>query len=116
MSKSLASVCHIDFDQWSHLAKNDPDSFEQLRQRLVDACITRAPEAQQVRLRRLQWRIDRVREQASNPMAACVKISGMMWDTFSQLKVAYDCIESAQVNNRQSVQLPSARIIPFKQH
>ncbi|MFT5394962.1 MAG: hypothetical protein ACI85N_000141 [Gammaproteobacteria bacterium] len=29
----------------------------------------------------LQWQIDQVRATSANPMASCLKISQMMWDT-----------------------------------
>jgi hypothetical protein len=31
-------------------------------------------------MRKLQWRIDRERDLSKNPMAACIKLSQMMWD------------------------------------
>ena len=48
---------------------------------VIEQMIQRLPEERQQRLRCLQWKIDRVREQASNPMAACIKLSEMMWDS-----------------------------------
>lgn len=84
-----AAIQHIDFEQWAQLAKKDPQTFEQLRHRLLEAYIARSSSSHQERLRRLQWRIDRLRDQADNPMSACVQISNLMWDTFDQLGQAY---------------------------
>lgn len=83
----------IDFETWLDLARNDPARFETLRSRMLDDCIARSSTAHQERLRRLQWRIDRIRDRASNPLAACVQISDLMWDTFNRLGAAYRQLE-----------------------
>ena len=72
-------TAEIDFDTWSELAKTDPGAFEAMRQEAIAAVIESAPEANRERLRRLQWRIDQERRLARTPMAACVRISRMMW-------------------------------------
>lgn len=69
----------IDFDTWSALARNDPQTFEKLRLAAIHAAIEGAPEANRERLRRLQWRIDQERRLARTPLAACIRISRMMW-------------------------------------
>ncbi|MDO9371211.1 MAG: DUF3135 domain-containing protein [Gammaproteobacteria bacterium] len=70
----------FDFDTWSALASSDPEAFEKQRQDIVNQAIAGAPAGQQQRLRGLQWRIDKVRERSGTPLAACIRISGMMWD------------------------------------
>lgn len=112
MSRRTA-IQHIDFEQWAQLAQHDPHTFEQIRHRLLEAYIARCSTAHQDRLRRLQWRIDRIREQASNPMAACIQISNLMWDTFDQLGKVYknpDIIQSMKTPNADK----SAAVLPFK--
>jgi len=69
----------MDFDAWSEMAKNDPESFESMRLAAIEAVIENAPEANRERLRRLQWRIDQERRLARTPMGACLRISRMMW-------------------------------------
>jgi hypothetical protein len=69
----------IDFDTWSEMARNDPEAFERMRLEAIESVINSAPEETQVRLRRLQWRIDQERRLARTPMAACLRISRMMW-------------------------------------
>lgn len=69
----------IDFDLWSEVARTDPEAFEKMRQQAIEAAIDSAPEANRERLRRLQWRIDQERRLARTPMAACMRISRMMW-------------------------------------
>lgn len=71
----------IDFDAWSELANTDPHAFEKQRSDLVDKVIECSIKERQLRLRRLQWRIDQVRERAPTPLAACIRLSSMMWDS-----------------------------------
>ena len=108
-----AAIQHIDFEQWAHLAQHDPHAFEQLRHRLLEAYIARSSSAHQDRLRRLQWRIDRLREKASNPMSACVQISNLMWDTFDQLGKAYKNPDTAQSEKSPKAD-KSAAVLPFR--
>ena len=65
----------IDFDRWAEIARTDPETFEAMR---LEA-IASAPEDNRERLRCLQWRIDQERRLARTPMAACVRISRLMW-------------------------------------
>lgn len=69
----------IDFDRWSEMARSDPETFESMRRAAIERAIESAPEAHRERLRRLQWRIDQERRLARTPMAACLRISNMMW-------------------------------------
>lgn len=71
----------LNFDQWAQLAKSDPEAFEARRAATIEAAIQRMPAHKQQRMRCLQWKIDQVRDRASNPMAACIKLSEMMWDS-----------------------------------
>lgn len=71
----------IDFDTWAELARTDPDAFERMRLAAIDSVIDSAPVENRERLRRLQWRIDQERKLARTPMAACLRISRMMWRT-----------------------------------
>lgn len=71
----------VDFDHWSFLAKTDPDAFEVRRAELIDDMIQGMPPHKRHRMRCLQWKIDQVRHRAANPMAACINISQMMWDS-----------------------------------
>lgn len=81
---------HIDFDFWLQLAQSDPERFESLRSEILEKHIQRAPDSQQCRLRCLQWRIDQIRDRAKTPLAACISISDMMWDTFHHLASGYN--------------------------
>ena len=72
-------TAEIDFDTWSEVARSDPEAFESMRLAAIEAVIESAPEGNRERLRRLQWRIDQERRLARTPMAACLRISRMMW-------------------------------------
>ena len=71
----------FDFEYWAALAEGDPQAFEQARRDVLSSVIESAPADSQRRLNGLQWQIDQARGRAETPMAACLKISGMMWDT-----------------------------------
>ena len=74
-------TAEIDFDAWSEMARSDPETFELMRQTAIESAIAKASESNRHRLRCLQWRIDQERRLASSPMAACLRISRMMWRT-----------------------------------
>ncbi len=73
------NTANMDFDAWSAMARSDPKAFESMRLAAIEAAIASAPAARRERLRRLQWRIDQERRLARTPMAACLRISRMMW-------------------------------------
>ena len=77
-----------DFDTLKHLAADNPDAFEALRQQHIDALIASAPATMQQRLRGLQFQIDAQRRLAKNPMGSCIRISRMMHDSFARLREA----------------------------
>ena len=70
-----------EFDHWAQMAIADPDAFEARRSHLIEAFISSVPPERQPRLRGLQWRIDQVRRSARTPLASCIRISRMMWDS-----------------------------------
>ena len=70
------------FDDWARLASRNPAAFEAQRARALEAAISRANSAERrQRLRRLQWRVDMMRARANTPLAACVQMYEMMWNT-----------------------------------
>jgi len=102
----------IDFDDWAELAQSDPAGFEARREQAIDALITRMPEHKQQRMRCLQWKIDQVRNRAGSPMAACIKLSEMMWDSLTGpggLKEALD-----RMSDQNAAPLPNADILTFE--
>jgi hypothetical protein len=113
----------FDFDEWSMLARTDPSAFEARRLALIEDYLGQFPLPEQRRLRGLQFRIDMERRRAHTPMAACLKLSAMMWDSLlgSQgLKAALDSLLTAELSNpppRQPAHTrrsTPARILPFR--
>lgn len=70
---------NFDFDVWSRLAASDPDAFELRRRASIEQIIQRAPQENHARLRGLQFRLDMERRRSRTPLAACLRMSDMMW-------------------------------------
>ncbi|HHH44137.1 MAG TPA: DUF3135 domain-containing protein [Gammaproteobacteria bacterium] len=102
----------VDFDRFSQLAKSDPEGFEARRAELIEQMIQRMPAHKQQRMRCLQWKIDQVRNQAKNPMAACIKISEMMWDSLVGPGGLREVLE--QVRNGNFTPPPKASVLEFE--
>lgn len=73
-----------DFDSWAEIAKTDPEKFEAHRQKMLDDFFELIPESRQQRMRGLQFQVDMECQRAKTPLAACIKISTMMWDNISK--------------------------------
>lgn len=117
--KELAQAKEWDFDVWMKLARNDPERFEALRRQVIDELIESAPEDRKLHLRRLQWRVDRIRERSVTPMAATLAISKMMWESFYDLRDHYQGLFSGIASDNSRHHLPaavarSAKILPFR--
>lgn len=69
----------FDFDYWSRIAQHEPERFEAMRQQMINDLIAQAPSHLKPRMTGLQWHLDQIRNQAANPMAACLQISQKMW-------------------------------------
>ena len=112
----------FDFDEWSSLAKSDPAAFEEKRLELIEEFLRELPAHDQQRLRGLQFRIDMERRRARTPMAACLKLSAMMWDSLlgsRGLKNALDSLMHAATSAtpQSAPALPpvrAAQILPFR--
>ena len=87
-----------DFDELAMLAKQDPQKFEALREKLCNELIDSAPEPQRRRLRGLQFQVDMERRKAATPMAACIRISEMMHTSFDELRYALNEATGMQTN------------------
>ncbi|MFO7602938.1 MAG: DUF3135 domain-containing protein [Gammaproteobacteria bacterium] len=115
--KTSQALEKLDFDHWLELAKADPDSFETMRRQIIDAAIGRFAESRQLHLRRVQWRIDQVRKRSRTPMAACIAISNMMWDSFHHLNTTYRHLYEQTAPRRPvkaTAPLPSATVLAFR--
>jgi hypothetical protein len=85
MSTDVSKKSVPDFDTLMALALNDPDKFESERRKFIESFINNVPADKQQRLKGLQWQIDQGRKLARTPMASCIAISNMMWDSLYRL-------------------------------
>lgn len=108
----------IDFDAWARLASSDPHDFEKQRAELVSQVLERSPTDRQPRLRRLQWRIDKVRETSGTPLAACIRISNMMWDSVMGKGGLRESLQTLSQLHSVSAHTPEpkpkAKVLPFR--
>lgn len=102
-----------DFDEWRLLAIRDPEGFEAARRRVLDEVIAQAPENRRHRLKGLQWRVDRVRERSATPLAACISLSGMMWESLAGDNGLLDALRGEQGVGHHDPQGPHATVIPL---
>ena len=86
----------FDFNTWAELARNDPQAFELERKLLIERAIMKAPADKQQRLRCLQWKLDRVRDLASTPMAACLQINQLLWEHIVSERGLLHCLQQLQ--------------------
>jgi len=106
---------HIDFEDWSALARSDPEQFEARRSQVIQAFIQDAPAEKRARLRGLQWQIDQVRALSGTPLGACVRISRMMWESLSGHDGLIDALEHlGSPGTRCSRGTESAKVLPFR--
>ena len=112
-----AESIRFNFDAWARLAQEDPAGFEARRREALEEAVRQAPAGRRHRLRGLQWRIDQVREQAGTPLAACLKISDMMWNTVVGPDGLIDNLRMlSQGRPRESSPEGSGVVVPFRSH
>lgn len=99
----------FDFDRWAALARDDPDRFERERRLAIARHLRRVPPRRRQRLRCLQWRIDQVHRTSATPLAACIRLSQMMWES-----VQGEHGLAALLRNPHPAQRPSAAVLPFR--
>lgn len=106
-----------DFDEWSALAHSDPQAFEDCRERIINEAILRAPAHKQLRLRRMQWKLNQIRKTSRTPMIACLRMNRLLWEAIVGDKGLLNCL--LQPDNPRlwsaAVDKPSAVILPFRQ-
>lgn len=103
----------IDFEEWSALARSDPDAFEARRRQAIEALIQSAPAHRQERLRGLQWRIDQIRRTSKTPLAACLRISQLMWDSVYGRGGLLETLARLSGKLSEKTPPPTARILKF---
>jgi hypothetical protein len=70
-----------DWEKWVKLAREDPEKFEKERVAVIEELIMSQPVRCRLRGRRLQWKIDAVRQTSPNSLAACIRIYDMLMDS-----------------------------------
>ncbi|HHO68488.1 MAG TPA: DUF3135 domain-containing protein [Gammaproteobacteria bacterium] len=108
---SDSTTPRVDFDQWAELARRDPEAFEARRSELIEAAINRLPADRRQRMRCLQWKIDQVRARSGTPMAACIRISEMMWDSLVGPGGLQEALQ--RLGDDRPGPLPEARVLEF---
>ncbi|MGQ0658553.1 MAG: DUF3135 domain-containing protein [Chromatiales bacterium] len=103
----------FNFEYWRRLAAEDPVGFESARVRAVTALIESAPPESKRHLQGVQWRIDRLRERAPNPMAACLRLSGLMWESLLGKDGLLDTLKRLERLGVCSAR-PPAKIVPLR--
>lgn len=76
----------FDFDEWVNLNRTDPQAFERRRLEWCNRFIDGTQAANKKRLSGLLFQINMKRRQSSNAMDACLRISGLMWEKFNELR------------------------------
>lgn len=104
----------FNFEKWSELASKDPDAFEKHREELINEFIMDLPEEKRHRMRCLQWRVDNVRKLAKTPMAACIEISRMMWDSIKGENGLLDALNTLSEVCRLEGNVPAGMLLKPK--
>lgn len=102
-----------DFEKLRALADRDPEAFEQERRVLIESALARVPERHRQRMRGLQWRIDQERRRCKTPMAACISLSRMMWDSVVGNQGLLDVLHNGR---RGASATPRAKVLPLRRH
>ena len=102
----------FDFDAWASLARTDPKAFEIKRKTVIEAVIAEAPRRNRIQLRRIQWKLDRIREVSPTPLAACVRMQEMLWESVLGEDGLLARLQSLPTADRQPAR--SAQILEFR--
>lgn len=81
--QDLESNAPFDFDAWANLFVEDPQAFEKQRTEAIEQLIHQAPAHKQHRLRCLQWKLDRIRASAPNPLSASLRMNQLLWESLA---------------------------------
>ena len=105
----------FNFDEWMQLAKDDPEAFEQQRLNTLQNAISSSSNSSQKRLKGLQWQIDQVCKTSRTPMAACLNISRMMWQTVQGEEGLVDTLNQLTGKTPPKRKVThSADVVPFR--
>jgi len=112
LENSPTTYPHIelpDFDLLALLAKDDPDAFEVLREKICQQVIDRAPEHAKKRLQGLQFKVDMERQRSRTNVQACVRISDMMRSALLELNATLNDMP----NETKVKSLSKCKVLPL---
>lgn len=113
MKEQSSHDSSFDFDEWSALARTDPEAFDLKRRTWIDDSIGHG--ADQRRLRGLQCRIDLERTRAHTPLKACLRLSSLMWDSFHELhELTASLSDTSTPEDTSNRSTADATVLPFK--
>jgi len=102
-----------DFDGWSALARSNLQAFENCRERVIEEAIRRAPVHRQQRLRRMQWKLNQIRNTSRTPMIACLRMNRLLWQAVTGERGLLVCLNRPDALRRGADQ-STDRVIPFE--
>lgn len=100
-----------DFDTLLALWEDDPQAFEDIRDKLTRELLAQSPTANRRRLEGLQFRINMELQRARTPEARCRKISAMMHASFAELNSCLNHPDGCVREHRRT-----ADILPLKRN
>lgn len=103
----------FDFDFWAELARSDPEAFDRRRRELLEKAIHLC-KSDKRRMRGLQNRIELERRKAGVPLKACLRLSGLMWESFGELNGRLNGPPRLTLVKHAAEPSVSARILPFR--
>ena len=102
----------FDFDAWASLARTDPKAFEIKRKIAIEAVIAGATRRNRIQLQRMQWKLDRIRQVSPTPMAACVRMQEMLWESVLGQDGLLARLQTLPITDKQPAR--SAQILEFR--
>ncbi|GGG55739.1 hypothetical protein GCM10011403_11070 [Pseudohongiella nitratireducens] len=105
-----------DFDTLIDINQKDPEALTRLRQRLSDDFLDSCPDSSRRRLEGLLFRINMELRRARNPATAYLRLSDMMYSSFSELHHSLHQPEDLlNKENQRGQNQRSADILSFPQ-
>ncbi len=109
----MQSTTPFDFDAWAALARQDPQAFEIQRSCVLEAAILDAPPEKQPRLRRTQWKLDQIRRCSATPLAACLRMQQLLWESVAGEDGLLERLQQLAGKDHAGAQRNRAKILPF---
>lgn len=95
-------------------AQNEPELLNQWLQQEVQLILDNAPPAHRHRLEGLQFKIEMERRKAKHPMASCMAITRLMYDSIYELSNAFNCQGERLDPPSRDYTAVEAKVLPFK--